>query len=375
MLRKKPGIEYFIRVIMIIAAAMGQIYLRQDSGLPFFIICLLVFILSSQIRIIFLKNRFFIASIFIELAIVYYMNITFGGFVCLLLLISMSDSLLSLETEKWFISAITAGLLVFFLWGKDAVMIVPASAIFILVFILCVQIRKLRDEIQGLETLYDENRNYSYQMESAKERLEEYSKRVEQLSQQDERNRISRELHDTVGHRLTGVLMQLDAAIKVCHADVEAGRRMFGSVRDNLSDCIDLLRDTVKNIQTSYEGRVLSIQQMAADFGRSTGTNIDFKITGSPYKLYPSAEITLLRNAQEALTNAVRHGKANNVAIELAYSGREVVLTVQDDGLGCSNINKGMGLSGMEERLALLGGILDISSENGFKIKTIIPVN
>ena len=375
MLGRKPGIQYLIRIAVIVFVIAGGVATGFKNNFAYFITCLLVFVLSSQIRLVFLKGKLFIASIFIELAIVYYIYTQFEGVSYMLLFIPLVDSLLCLEAESWFISAITACLLIYILRIRNIETIVLSLAIFVFLFFLCLQVKKLKNEIDNTETLYDENRRYSYQLEDAKGRLEEYSKRVEQLTQSDERNRISTELHDTIGHKLTGVFMQLEAAIKVTSVDAESGKKMLDSVRDNLSNSIDLLRQTVRNMKPAEQSnRMLSIQQMISDFSRDTGIKIEFNISGVPFKLYPSAEITLLKNAQEALTNAVRHGKAKNITVELTYSGEAVMLNVHDDGSGCTGIVKGMGLNGMEERAALLGGYIVISSEDGFEVKTVIPV-
>ena len=375
MVGRKPGIQYLIRIAVIVFVIAGGVSAEFINNLAYFITCLLVFVLSSQIRIVFLKGKLFMLSIFIELAIVYYIYTQFESVSYLLLFIPMVDSLFRLGAEGWLISSITAGLLIYILRDRNIETIILSLAIFIFLFFWCLQIKKLRNEIDNTETLYDENRKYSYQLEDAKGRLEEYSRRVEQLTQSDERNRISTELHDTIGHKLTGVFMQLEASIKVTSVDADGGMKMLSSVRDNLSNCIDLLRQTVRNMKPiEQSNRMLSIPQIISDFSRNTGVKVEFNISGIPFKLYPSAEITLFKNAQEALTNAVRHGKAKNIIVELTYSEEAVTLNVHDDGSGCTCFVKGMGLSGMEERAALLGGCITILSEDGFGVKTVIPV-
>jgi signal transduction histidine kinase len=195
------------------------------------------------------------------------------------------------------------------------------------------------------------------------------------LSQLEERSRLSREIHDTLGHKLTGTLMQVEATIRVMEGDPDTGRQLLQAVRDNLNQGVETLRQTVRNMKPGdYAGRILSIRQMLTDFANSTGIEIGFSVSGNPFKLMPSADITLYRNAQEAVTNAVRHGNSKHIQVELAFLEKEVVLTVQDDGTGCQSMKKGMGISGMEERVELLGGRLEIASHQGFQVKTVIPV-
>ncbi len=368
------SIAYIIRFI-IFAAIIGKLLLYKDLYLDFYILFLLIFLLNAQVRIILLKNKWFLLSLFIDIGLLYYMYSQFDGFAYLLFYISIYDGLNFLEEEAYFVGAIGFGLLVYLLRRTSSEIIFLNIIIFFFLFVFAYHIKKLRKEVNEVEFLYDENRKYSYQLEDAKNRLEDYSKKIEQVSQLEERNRISRELHDTLGHKLTGILMQIEATIRILQVDRNKGEEMLQSVRDNMSQCVDVLRETVQNMRPKqYSNRVLAIQEMINDFIRDTGVNIDFKVLGSPVKLYPSVALTLYKNTQEAITNAVRHGKAKQIEVTLEYSEKDVVLSVRDHGIGCEEITQGMGMNGMEERVALLGGQLQLSTEKGFEVKTIIPI-
>jgi signal transduction histidine kinase len=367
--------EHVLRLALIAIAAAGTVLSRSGFNYGFYVVMILVFTLNSQVRMLVFKGPFFLFSLFADIGIIYFINSRFEGLSILLLFIPLLDSVLYLDTAKYAVSGAVLALLAYLSWDKLYKLDYISTAFFLFVVVLGFQVQRLRRKVSEMEALYDENRKYSYQLEDAKKRLEEYSKRVEQVSQLEERNRISREIHDSIGHKLTGVLMQVDAAMRVFDADPVKGREMLVSIRDNMSGCVDVLRETVRNIKPKDNGgRILSIQQMASDFSKSTGVDISLQVMGSPVKLFPSAEITLYRNAQEAITNAVRHGKARNIRLTLEYREDEVVLAVKDDGAGCAEPVKGMGISGMEERAALVGGRVMLSSEDGFLVKTILPV-
>lgn len=368
------NVEYLIRLIIIAAAVLGALLAPERFKAGSFVLLLLTFTLNAQIRLVFLKNKGFLISVFVDIILACYIYSSSGGITNLLLLIPMLDGLILLEEEGYAVLAIVLGVLVYLLRHKSMEFLILNMAIFLILFVFSQQIKKLRNKIHEVEYLYDENRKYSYQLEDAKKMLEDYSKKVEQLSQLEERNRISREIHDTVGHRLTGVLMQLDASIRVNGLDREKGRDMLTSVRDNLSSCIDILRQTVRSMQPGGGNRASSIRQMLEDFSRDTGVKIQFEVRGNQVKLYPSAEITLYRNAQEAVTNAVRHGRAKNIAVRLDYEPNQVIMTVSDDGIGCTDMVKGMGIGGMEERAGLLGGRIEITSGRSFGIRTFLPL-
>ena len=106
-----------------------------------------------------------------------------------------------------------------------------------MLFAFSQRIKKLEGIIEKTNTLYDQNRSYSYQLEDTKKKLETYAKMIEHLSQAEERNRVAREIHDNIGHKLVSILIQLEAAIKILNIDSEKGKEILNSVRDNLRNC------------------------------------------------------------------------------------------------------------------------------------------
>jgi two-component system, NarL family, sensor kinase len=374
-MRDRQGVEHLIRMGIFVAAAAGTVIDRGSDRMPVFILLLLIFLLNAQLRMSFFRGKLFLVSLFLDAGVVYFLYSSYGGLTCLLLCISIIDVQSLGREEGISLSFLFLCLLGYLIRHESLAFLLMHALLFLSLIVFTGYIRKLREKLGEMELLYDENRRYSYQLEDAKKRLEDYSKRVERLSQLEERSRLSREIHDTLGHKLTGTLMQVEATIRVMEGDPETGRQLLQAVRDNLNQGVETLRQTVRNMKPGdYAGRILSIRQMLTDFANSTGMEIGFSVSGNPFKLMPSADITLYRNAQEAVTNAVRHGNSKHIQVELAFLEKEVVLTVQDDGTGCQSMKKGMGISGMEERVELLGGRLEIASHQGFQVKTVIPV-
>jgi two-component system, NarL family, sensor kinase len=374
-MRDRQGVEHLIRMGIFVAAAAGTVIDRGSDRMPVFILLLLIFLLNAQLRMSFFRGKLFLVSLFLDAGVVYFLYSSYGGLTCLLLCISIIDVQSLGREEGISLSFLFLCLLGYLIRHESLAFLLMHALLFLSLIVFTGYIRKLCEKLGEMELLYDENRRYSYQLEDAKKRLEDYSKRVERLSQLEERSRLSREIHDTLGHKLTGTLMQVEATIRVMEGDPDTGRQLLQAVRDNLNQGVETLRQTVRNMKPGdYAGRILSIRQMLTDFANSTGIEIGFSVSGNPFKLMPSADITLYRNAQEAVTNAVRHGNSKHIQVELAFLEKEVVLTVQDDGTGCQSMKKGMGISGMEERVELLGGRLEIASHQGFQVKTVIPV-
>jgi signal transduction histidine kinase len=278
--------------------------------------------------------------------------------------------------ESPFISLVIAFFLVYLLRNKSLEIILLNIFIYFLSIAYIHKLKKLEENLIQTRTLYDWNRLHAYELENAKKDLENHTKVIEYVSQMEERNRISREIHDTIGHKLTGTLMQLEASLSILNRDYDRGKDMLHSVRDNLRSCTELMRQTVKNIKPKeYTSRIILIRQMLDEFSRETGVSINFNITGSTPCIYPSIEMLLYKNIQEAVTNSVRHGKASCIDIELTYLSNHIILTVEDNGTFKKDFVKGMGISGMEERAKLLGGKVVISTENRFTVKTVVPIS
>ncbi|MDP4182388.1 MAG: sensor histidine kinase [Bacillota bacterium] len=293
----------------------------------------------------------------------------------MLIYITLIDSLIFLGFEAYPLCVIISGFLIYFLKNKSADSIMLSIIIFFLTYVFAKHIKRLRDSIKKIEYLYDENRNYSYELEETKKRIENFAKMVEKVSQLEERNRISREIHDSIGHKLTGILMQLEACIRVGEVDEKKSKELLHLVRDNLKQCSETLRQTVKGLKpTKIKDRMLSIKQMISSFEKATCVKINYQIRGMRYKLNPSIEMVIYRNIQEALTNSVRHGKASAIDVILEYNDDKIVLSVRDNGVGCDQIHAGMGISGMDERVRVIGGKIEIYNGNGLIIKTVIPI-
>lgn len=191
---------------------------------------------------------------------------------------------------------------------------------------------------------------------------------LDQTARVSERLRIARDLHDTLGHHLTAMVVNLELAGRVPPA--EAPRIVERSLvlsKLLLSD----VRETVQEMRSSQSvDLAASLQEMAA----SVATQRVHLDLDTPYAMEDAeAAQTLLRCAQEALTNAMRHSDARQIWIELRETESGHSLAVRDDGRGSKNLVPGNGLRGMRERLETLGGTLSVAGVPGFEVRAMIP--
>lgn len=193
--------------------------------------------------------------------------------------------------------------------------------------------------------------------------------------QEEERRRIARELHDQTSQRLTSILMTLRVlgearSLAEVHVRVEDLREMAAQALEEVHDLALALRPRLLDDL----GLLAALQHHLGEFRDRSHLPVDFQVLGLDNKRLPSrVETALYRIAQEALTNVVRHAQAHNVGVLLEVRDTSVVLIVEDDGRGFdvsqvmgSHVHDGnLGLYGMRERAALLGGTLTIESALG----------
>ena len=187
----------------------------------------------------------------------------------------------------------------------------------------------------------------------------------------DERQRMAREIHDTLAQGLTGIITQLEAAQQTV-SDAERERRINNAkrlARDSLAEA----RRSVQALrpQALEDSRLPdALAEEVARWTATSGVQAEVKTTGDPRALHPEVEVTLLRVAQEALANVAKHAAAEHVWVTLSYMEDVVTLDVRDNGsgFGQSRENKtegGFGLIAMRQRVNRLAGQLEIESEPG----------
>jgi signal transduction histidine kinase len=225
------------------------------------------------------------------------------------------------------------------------------------------------NEISSRKALDDE-RKLRYELEQFKTKLLNSSKEAAYLAEVKERNRIAREIHDNIGHKLTGILIQLQAAVKIFDRDNGKTKAILATCISTLSDTVNLIRDTVHNIKPNEKLGVEYIKNIIKNFSFCT---VNFKFTGDFGKLSANKLEIVGTNIKEALTNAAKYSKATEVNIAIDINEQYTRLYIKDNGTGSIKIKEGLGLSGMRERVQNVGGTLAVSGENGFMIVCIIP--
>jgi signal transduction histidine kinase/ligand-binding sensor domain-containing protein len=202
-----------------------------------------------------------------------------------------------------------------------------------------------------------------------------------------ERARVSREIHDTLLQSLAAIGVELETIATELDPSQSPAREGLRRLRRQVGHCLREARESILELrQNSMKPRDLvdSLRQLAENTTRSKGVVTEFSMTGRPRSSSADADMQLLRIAQESVNNAVRHGRATQVRINLNFEEDRIRLTVSDDGRGfvpddhdpAPHVGEHLGLLTMRERAARVRGSLDIISSpgHGTTIETSVPV-
>jgi signal transduction histidine kinase len=244
------------------------------------------------------------------------------------------------------------------LWYRGAEGVVNALfnvAVFVLTFVFAKSLRQT-------EIARDENARLLEDLRAAQ-------RQVQDLAVADERNRLARELHDSVKQQIFATIMQLGAARVLLERDPAAARVHLIEAEQLAQQSgaeLSLLIHELRPVALGDKGLAAAIQAYAADWSRQSKIIADVRARGAA-ALAPAAEHALVRVTQEALANVARHSHARAVTIDLELAGDAATLTVADNGSGfdTQTASRGIGLDSMRERLEALGGSLSVTSAPG----------
>ncbi|KNF08211.1 signal transduction histidine kinase [Gottschalkia purinilytica] len=207
--------------------------------------------------------------------------------------------------------------------------------------------------------------------------LRKYADVVEQYSKIEERTRIARDIHDTLGHEMTALIMQLEMSSHLMDKDIQNAKNYLNDAKTSARESLIEVRKIIETLKINNNNLNIfeSIKEMSNSFSNKTGVNIDIKIDGDIVKTNPTIEAALYRTIQESITNAVRHGKAKNIFIFIICKFDVINFEICNDGFNIDKIKEGNGIKGMKERIYSLNGEINIESRESFKVSGFIPLD
>jgi signal transduction histidine kinase len=210
-------------------------------------------------------------------------------------------------------------------------------------------------------------------------RLQEHVKNFGEEAVKKDRLRFTSDLHDSCGYVFTNIIAITDAAMSFPEITPQKTRELFSVIQGQAREGLHRTRETlhmIRNMQDPMSGSIDTVYQMKAIFEEVTGIKVEIESGNMRHDYGRMINTVLTRIIQEAFTNSIRHGQASRILIHFWEFPDQLTMTVTDNGIGARHIVKGIGLAGMEERLAAVGGTLEVSSpeDGGFRLRVAIPL-
>jgi signal transduction histidine kinase len=198
---------------------------------------------------------------------------------------------------------------------------------------------------------------------------------MERLARLEERNRVAQDVHDRVGHSITGSIIQLEAASAILDEDPRAARAMMANGIRALREGMDGIRATLRGIKPPpAEIGMRGIQVMLDELSARGNIAVKLSHGGDLGAVTPAQWGAITDNVRECLTNTLRHAKAREMRVTIEVMNRLVKAEARDDGQGARAYRTGLGIQGMEERADKLGGTLIVDGSRGFSVITVLPI-
>lgn len=253
------------------------------------------------------------------------------------------------------------------------------SLINLLIFILfCVLvIQEQRGTIDEVSHLYEQLSAANEELKDANNQLEKYADMKEKMGQTKERNRLAREIHDTLGHTLTGISAGVDACIATIDQTPETTKAQLEVIAGVTRAGIKEIRRSVSELRPDALERFSlddAIKKMMSDINGMSTTKVYFTSNLENLKFDEDEENAVYRVIQESVTNSIRHGHASRIWIRIEKGFSDLRIQIKDDGIGCQEMKKGFGTRHIIERVERLKGSVEFDGKKGFETNVLIPI-
>lgn len=384
-MEKKNKLLYLSKILILTILFAGALYFEncQQQRLYVLTAIFVVYLAVGFFRYFFNNesNLYFI-SFTLDIALVYILeynsrlliNYFFHSFYIIILL----EAVMSLNMKKGIIIGTISVLIsmikyIYLIYYKFNLSNVSQMAFFLmanaLILIIAGFAQYNKEEREKKDILYKE-------LLDVYKQLKEYNDEVKRLSVVEERNRIARDIHDSLGHNMTALIMQLQMVEHFLKEDSNKAEELLTNSIKTSKDSLSGIREVVETLRgsdfTANSLQQYKIRNLIDEFSNKTGADIKLIITGEDGMHNTSASADLYRIIQEAMTNSIRHGKASAIRVTINYTDNYISFSVKDNGIGSNIIKEGFGLKGIRERVENSNGKVEYVSKEGFNIKGIL---
>ena len=358
-----------------------QLFIIEQNKSVLSVVSILLLIINNHLRVFyFRKDWIYILSIILEIIAIPLIQISFGGSI-IFYLIGVAIDIFKLKNRNF--KYIFVGFILVISIFKNFSSGTEESFIYFVLmsifFILLNYISKLYITKKEAQKLYDKLRVSEEKLIYANSELEGYLHSIEEVTLLKERNRISREIHDSVGHALSTAMIQLSAMEAIADKESSSIKPMANNLRNFINESFQDVKKAVRELKPdeydNYHG-LLRIQEVCKNFEKMSGIEVKTIISKGEWSLSTKQINHLYRITQEVLSNSLRHGKATLIKVIMNFTDDEFVISFNDNGIGTDEIKEtGVGIKSIRERAEEINGIVDMKSSKGkgFFIKVIVP--
>lgn len=358
-----------------------QLFVIGQNKSVLSVVSILLLIINNHLRMFYFKKDWtYILSLILEIIAIPLIQINFGGSI-IFYLIGVSIDIFTLKNKN--LKYIFAGFILGISTSKSFSSGIEESFIYFVLmsifFMLLNYISKLYITKKEAQKLYDKLKVSEEKLIYANNELEGYLHSIEEVTLLKERNRISREIHDSVGHALSTAMIQLSAMEAIAAKEDSSIRPMANNLRNFINESFQDVKKAVRELKPdeydNYQG-LLRIQEVCKNFEKMSGIEVKSIISKGEWSLSSKQINHIYRITQEVLSNSLRHGKATLIKVIMNFTDDEFVISFNDNGIGTDEIKEtGVGLKSIRERTEEINGIVDMKSSKGkgFFIKVIVP--
>lgn len=365
---KVKEINIIIKMIVLVYICILSVNIIESN----FIVAMLmlIYLISSFLRAVIDKKITFVFSI-IEVVVSLILAVNYIRMAVLLASVTIIYNF-SIYFKNELLTMIMGILPIIFILDSDKLSY--AIFVYVLIFIIFLIQFKISDKIINVEREEEEQRKTIYKLQRKLREEKDLREQFLYTAKLEERNKISGNLHDKIGHTISGTILQLEAIKVLFSMNEEKAKDSLNIAINNLRVGMDDIRNTLKNIRPQQEE--LGINRIKLILEEKTkNTDYDFKIryNGNLEEISTIDWILFVQAVKEISTNSIKYSKGYLIEVNLEVLNTIIKLEVKDNGIGETNIKKGMGLNNLEDKVGERNGKVIINGDNGFSVIILIP--
>ncbi|WP_088043711.1 sensor histidine kinase [Bacillus sp. EAC] len=348
------------------------ICIRNDISNFSWVLFTLLLYFCLNISIYILKKVSLIKFIiFLSIVLILCSNFLVQPLLLLLLPISILEIAVYFTSKKW-VWLILAILPIFYIQDSYQAIYGLVTVVSFIIFSI---VTSFNTRFRFKEDQIDKMRNTIQKLTKKLNDHNEFIEQSEYTFKLEERNRISQEIHDKIGHSMTGALFQMEAAKHLMSNDQDKALELLQNAINISKDGIENIRLTLKNMKPPTEQMGIHHMKLFIDeFSAKNELKTSFVYKGNLDLVTPIQWKIIHENVIEALTNSMKYADATEISIEIHVMNQMIKAQVKDNGKGKLKIKKGLGIIGMEERTASINGKIIVDGNIGFSVTTLLPI-